>query len=59
MNQGNHSFRQIAAAAGVDDGRWGWGTVAADLNNDRWVDIVETNGWPLESQFRNQPHACG
>lgn len=55
MNQGNHSFRQIAAAAGVDDGRWGWGAVAVDLNNDRWVDIVETNGWPLEPQFKNQP----
>jgi enediyne biosynthesis protein E4 len=46
-NLGNHSFDEVAAAAGVDDGGWGWGTVAVDLNHDGWLDLVETNGWDL------------
>jgi len=45
LNQGDGSFEEVAAVAGVDDGAWGWGTVAVDLNHDGWVDIVETNGW--------------
>ena len=55
INQGKDHFMERAAAAGVDNGGWGWGTVAVDLNHDGWVDLVETNGWPLELQFQNQP----
>ncbi|MEZ4866226.1 MAG: CRTAC1 family protein [Caldilineaceae bacterium] len=55
INQGNDQFVESAAAAGTDNGRWGWGTAAVDLNHDGWVDIAETNGWPLEAQFRDQP----
>ena len=55
LNQGNDRFSERAAAVGVQDGRWGWGTAAVDLNHDGWLDIVETNGWPLEAQFQNQP----
>lgn len=55
INQGNHRFVEQAANAGVQDGRWGWGTVAVDLNHDGWLDLVETNGWPLEQQFQQQP----
>ncbi len=47
INQGEHSFTEAAQASGVDDGGWGWGTVAVDLNHDGWLDIVETNGWEL------------
>ena len=53
-NQGGHVFKEVAAAAGVDDGGWGWGTVAVDLNNDGWLDIVETNGWDLRSYLEEQ-----
>lgn len=55
INQGNHRFVERSAIAGVQDGRWGWGTSAVDLNHDGWLDLVETNGWPVEAQFRNQP----
>ncbi len=53
-NQGNHVFTISAKESGVDDGAWGWGTVAVDMNHDGWVDIVETNGWPedrLDGRF--------
>lgn len=47
MNQGDHTFTERGIPAGVFDGGWGWGTAAIDLNQDGWLDIVETNGWPL------------
>ena len=39
-------------SAGVNDGGWGWGTVAADFDHDGLLDIMETNGW-------NQPEWMG
>lgn len=45
INQGNHEFLESGLAAGVDNGIWGWGTVAVDLDHDGWIDLVETNGW--------------
>jgi hypothetical protein len=47
LNEGNHSFAEVADTMGVDDGGWGWGTVILDVNHDGKVDIVETNGWDL------------
>ncbi len=46
-NQGNHVFTEGAAAAGVSNGGWGWGSVAIDVDNDGWRDIVEVNGRPV------------
>ena len=54
MNEGAHRFSERGRAAGVDDGFWGWGTVAADLDHNGALDLVETNGWPLEAKFQNQ-----
>jgi hypothetical protein len=45
MNEGGHAYAERSVAAGVNDGGWGWGTVAADLDHDGWLDLVETNGW--------------
>ncbi len=45
MRTGEHDYAQTAAAAGVDYGGWGWGTVCADVNHDGREDLVETNGW--------------
>jgi hypothetical protein len=39
-----HLFTEVGGAAGVKDGGWGWGTVALDLDQDGWEDIVEVNG---------------
>lgn len=44
FNRGNNQFREAADSCGVDNGFWGWGTVAADFDNDGWLDIAETNG---------------
>jgi len=46
LNQGRHRFVEAARAARVSDGGWGWGTVAVDLDHDRRLDLVATNGWP-------------
>jgi hypothetical protein len=53
INQGGHAFEDQGTPAGVFDGGWGWGTVAVDLNHDGWLDIVETNGWPLP-EYENE-----
>ncbi|MCB1692214.1 MAG: VCBS repeat-containing protein [Pseudomonadales bacterium] len=37
-------FRDATDAANVRDGAWGWGTCAADFNNDGWLDIFAENG---------------
>ena len=46
LNRGQHRFVETAREAKVSDGGWGWGTVAVDLDHDRRLDIVATNGWP-------------
>ncbi|MEM6638377.1 MAG: CRTAC1 family protein [Pseudomonadota bacterium] len=47
LNQGAHLFQEQSAAAGVNDGGWGWGSEAADFDHDGWVDLIMTNGWPI------------
>ena len=46
MGQGMDFFEENSVPADVNDGGWGWGTVAVDINHDLRLDIVETNGWP-------------
>lgn len=45
------SFTAAPKSAGVNDGGWGWGTDAIDVDHDGWVDIVETNGWSVDPQW--------
>ena len=47
VNRGGHRFTESAAPAGVQDGGWGWGAVAVDLDHDGQLDIVTTNGWEI------------
>jgi hypothetical protein len=54
MNGGGHSFTETSVSAGVEDGGWGWGPVAVDVNHDRLLDIVETNGYP-PLEFTGEP----
>ena len=42
-SQGN--YVALPESAGVNDGGFGWGTVAVDFDHDGWVDLAETNGW--------------
>jgi len=53
LNQGGHTFVETAEAAGVDDGGYGWGSVAVDFDHDRRLDIAETNG--SNGTFSDEP----
>ena len=46
-NNGDGTFTDIAAEAGVTDTGMGWSTFFADVDNDGWVDIYVVN----ESNF--------
>ncbi len=56
MARGNSLFRgiggpgapryaDVSESAGVTVGRWSWGCIFADLNNDGWEDLVVANGF--------------
>jgi cytochrome c peroxidase len=44
-NTGNGVFVDDTDAAGVRDGSWGWGSCAADFDNDGDLDIYHVNGF--------------
>ena len=44
-NKGDHLYESVGDSAGVEEGGWGWGAVAVDLDHDGWLDLVQTNGW--------------
>jgi hypothetical protein len=44
-NQGDGTFRDVSDEAGVRMGRWGWGGMFADFNNDGLDDLVVPNGF--------------
>lgn len=44
-NLKNGRFIDRSAPLGVEMGRWAWGSVFADLNNDGWQDLYVTNGY--------------
>ena len=46
LNDGNHTYTEVAESAGVNDGGYGWGALAVDFNHDTLLDIAETNGAP-------------
>ena len=44
LNQGNHVYTEVAAAAGVDNGGYAWAPLAVDFNHDGMQDLATTNG---------------
>ena len=42
---GKGRFDDVSESVGVTVGRWSWGSVFADLNNDGWQDLVVANGF--------------
>ncbi|MES2917224.1 MAG: FG-GAP-like repeat-containing protein [Pseudomonadota bacterium] len=46
-NPGNGYFRDDTEAAGVRDGGWGWGSCAADFDNDGDLDIYQVEGYGM------------
>ncbi|NNC88289.1 MAG: VCBS repeat-containing protein [Akkermansiaceae bacterium] len=45
QNRGDGTFADDSAAAGIEMGRWAWGTNLVDFNNDGWEDVVIANGF--------------
>ena len=56
INQGNNVFDELSEQASCNDGGWGWGTVAVDLDHDGRLDIVEVNGRPGSSWADEQAY---
>lgn len=44
-NRMGAGFDDVSIAAGVNVGRWAWGSLFADFNNDGWQDIAVANGF--------------
>jgi len=44
-NQGDGTFTDQSAPAGIEMGRWAWGSHFIDANNDGWEDLVVSNGY--------------
>ena len=44
-NRGDSSFEDRSEIAGIQMGRWAWGSQFADLNNDGWEDLIVSNGY--------------
>jgi hypothetical protein len=44
-NLGDGTFADRSAPAGVEMGRWAWGSHFVDLNNDGWEDLLVSNGY--------------
>jgi len=45
VNDGALHYDDVSVAAGATLGRWSWGSVFFDLNNDGWEDIFVANGF--------------
>ena len=45
LNAGDGTFRDVSQPAAVTMGRWAWGSVFVDVNNDGWEDLVVANGY--------------
>jgi hypothetical protein len=44
-NVGQGIFEDVSVSHGVTIGRWSWGSLFADLNNDSWDDLLVANGY--------------
>jgi len=43
-------FDHVSAVAGVEMGRWAWGSHFVDVNNDGWEDLMISNGYVTGDQ---------
>ncbi len=51
-NNGDGTFTDVAATAGVDSPAWSFGTTAFDYNADGWTDLFVAN-WGHDQLYRN------
>ena len=45
QNQAGREFQDVSVDTGITMGRWSWGSVFVDINNDGWQDLVVANGY--------------
>ena len=45
LNQQGTGFQDVSEAADITSGRWAWGAVFLDIQNDGWPDIFVPNGF--------------
>jgi hypothetical protein len=45
VNAGDGTFHDVSLEAGITMGRWAWGSIFTDLNNDSRLDLVVPNGF--------------
>ena len=45
LNNGDATFRDATMTSGARQGRWAWGSIFADVNNDGFEDLVVGNGF--------------
>ena len=45
LQQSDRGYRDASIASGAFQGRWAWGSIFVDVNNDGWEDIVVANGF--------------
>jgi hypothetical protein len=53
LNNGNGTFTQSAAAAGVQVQLTGWGCIFYDFDNNGWLDLYVNNMWSPNWMFLN------
>jgi hypothetical protein len=44
QNDGNGEFTDVSLASATTMGRWAWGSLFLDINNDSWDDLLVANG---------------
>lgn len=56
LNNGDGTFSEIGAFAGVTTTGWSWGVLLEDFDNDAWSDLFVANGygipWYLDNRFK-------
>ena len=44
-------FAEVSREAGLGGGGWAWGCTFFDADNDGWLDLALTNGWPVREEY--------
>ena len=53
-NNGDGTFSEVSAAAGIHDGTWGLAGAWADYDNDGWPDLFVGNEFGIGALYHNQ-----
>ncbi|WP_116105957.1 CRTAC1 family protein [Lewinella sp. IMCC34191] len=54
LNDGAGNFAEGPIQPAVQATGWAWGAACGDLDNDGWLDLIVTNGWPRgDDSFKN------